>query len=126
MTTRPLRPADIPILAARALQSGYPYPDPLDAEAFLVVEDADGNIVTACAAVIPTPELYLWPIAGPPAVGFSALRLLHVQMAKSLRELGYTEANAQLPPAISAKFGRRLKRSFGWVQNTWENWFIRF
>jgi hypothetical protein len=123
VTLRPLHPTDIPILKARAEESGYPYPE--DAEITLVVE-LDGQIVTAAAMKL-SPELYLWPMANlPPSIKFQALILLHREMAKELRELGYTEANAQLPPAIAARFSRRLRRSFGWIQNTWENWFIRF
>lgn len=125
VTVRPLLPADIPILQARAQSSGYPYPQPDDTELTLVVVDGDGQIITACAAKL-CPEMYLWPMAASPAVAMQALQLLHIEMAKAMRELGYTEANAQLPPAIAAKFGRRLRRSFGWIQNTWDNLFLRF
>jgi len=125
MIVRAFRLSDVPLLKERARVSGYPYPSHSDSEVVLIVEDAEGNIITACAAK-KLVELYLWPMECPPAVGMQAIQLLHAEMAKELRNLGYTEANAQLPPAIAAKFSRRLRRSFGWMQNTWENWFIRF
>jgi hypothetical protein len=125
VTIRLLVPTDIPVLEARAAVSVFPYPSPYEAETVLVVIDVEGRIVTACAAKRLV-ELYLWPIEGSPVGAMEALKLLHCEMAKRLRALGYTEANAQLPPAIAAKFSRRLRRSFGWMQNTWENWFIRF
>lgn len=120
MTLRPLRPSDIPILQQRAEQSGYPYPSPSETELIVVVVDADGQIITACAAK-KLVELYLWPSNASPAVLAAALALLHREMPKVLLSLGYKSAEAFLPPEISGKFGRRLERTWGWIKN-WPSW----
>ncbi len=120
MTLRPLRPSDIHVLNARAESSGYPYPVPDDSELTLVIEAADGTIITACAAK-KLIELYLWPSDASPATLAAALNLLHREMPKVLIELGYKSAEAFIPPEIAGRFGRRLERSWGWVKN-WSSW----
>ena len=120
MTLRPLHLSDVPILNARAQASGYPYPSPDDSELILVIEAADGTIITACAAK-KLIELYLWPSDASPATLAAALNLLHREMPKVLLSLGYTSAEAFIPPEIAGKFGRRLERSWGWVKN-WSSW----
>ena len=121
MTLRPLAPADIRIL--RQWQRGYPYPHPAEAKAFTVV--ADGKPIAA-AGIFLRPEVYLWCAPDQdPRVLMTALRLLHEDLAKQVKALGYNEVDAQLPPEIAEKFGRRLERSFGWVRNEWRTWFKR-
>ncbi len=127
VTERALDSADIPALDALAARSGFPYPklDDPHVEAVRVVVDSQGRVLMACAAKRVT-ELYLYVGEGTPVTKMGALRLLHRGMAQELRQLGYSEVNVQLPPPVAAKFGRRLQRSFGWMRNHWENWFIRF
>lgn len=121
MLTRPLLPLDIPILEARAIASGYPYPSWPDIEEILVVEDADGNIVTAFAAVRIL-EGYLWPMEGSPLAKKSALEALHRDMPPILKAKGYNYMEAFIPKEIAAKFARRLERTFGWVKNPLASW----
>ena len=128
MRVRPLRDSDIPILKRLAESSGFEYPtNPSEGniEAVLVVEDEDATIVMACAAERLV-QLYLW--ADPdrhPAAKLGALRLLHTEMSKVLREKGYHSVEAFLPPSIAKQFGRRLERTFSWVKN-WPSWTIWF
>lgn len=109
--------ADIPIL--KAMEQGFPYPDPTSEEmaAIRVVVDEDDRPLMAAGArkLI---ELYLWcgPIKKPLARMF-ALRLLHEDMATTLSQLGYHEAEAFLPPPVAQRFARRLQKSFGWRPN---------
>ena len=128
MTIRPFRPSDIAILKRWCEESGFPYPnfDDPHIEAFLVVADSEDRPIGACAAKRLI-ELYgYFDPSQSPATKLAILKALHHGMAECLRALGYTETNAQIPPDIAKVFGNRLRRSFGWVRNTWENWFIRF
>ncbi len=123
MTTRPLRESDIPTLRAMAEASGYPYPDlaePLEAVVVLA-DDQDRPVMAVAAKKLV--ELYLWCGKGlTPHENIAALRLLHEGMIEELKTKGYNEGvEAFLPPAISAKFGKRLEKTFGWVKN-WESW----
>lgn len=116
---RPLRDSDIPRLREMAESSGFPYCDPKEphVEAVLVATDEHDRPVMAIAAnrIV---ELYLWADSGlSPVTAFALLRQFHEEMARVLREKGYTDATAFLPPAVEKRFGRRLERSFGWVRN---------
>lgn len=127
MTTRPMRHDDISKLQAIAETSTFPYVDlqSIKVEAVYVAEDEDGNIIAATAAhrII---EIYGWVAKEHhPAVKLAALEALHDAMGRELRQRGYDEANAFLPPVIAKQFGRRLERSFGWVRN-WASWALKF
>lgn len=127
MTIRRYQESDRPRLSAFAEASGFPYEDPTSEmlEALLVAEDDEGNILGAVAAKRIV-ELYLWKAPGmPPLVAREFLRQMHENMAKELRTLGYHEANSFLPPSICQRFGRRLRKTFGWVEN-WPSMAIRF
>lgn len=120
MTIRPLLPSDIPILGARASASGFPYPDLSGIEACLVVLDADGHIITACAAK-KLVELYLYPMEGTPTVKLRALEALHLEMSTLLKANGYNYVEAFIPKEIAERFAKRLERTFGWIRN-WPSW----
>lgn len=120
MTIRPLLSFDIPILSARASASGFPYPDLASIEACLVVLDADGHIITACAAK-KLVELYLYPMEGTPTVKLRALEALHLEMPTLLKANGYNYVEAFIPKEIAERFAKRLERTFGWIRN-WPSW----
>ncbi|MDE2099618.1 MAG: hypothetical protein KGL39_20365 [Patescibacteria group bacterium] len=123
MTTRGLKPSDIPILRAMAEQSGFPYPE-LSAkrmESVWVIADENDQPVMAAAAERLV-QMYLW--CGEferPHAKVHALRLLHEALSRELKGKGYDSAEAFLPPSIAARFARRLEKSFGWVRN-WPSW----
>lgn len=124
MKVRPFRDSDASTLKAIGDASGFPYPEDLShphIEAVLVVTDDGDKIIAACAAKRLV-ELYGWfdPKATP-SVKMAAIRLLHVNMGKCLRDRLYETAELFLPPSIAARFGRRLERSFGWAKN-WTSW----
>ena len=119
--------SDLPALRRMAEASGFPYVDPrgLKVESVIVVADENDQPVMAVAAhrII---ELYGWfDVALSPIEKLTALRMAHGAMARELRQLGYNEANAFLPPTICKRFGRRLMRTFGWVEN-WLSFAVRF
>lgn len=122
MTVRAFRESDRPALLA--MQRGFPYPD-LEHSSQLeslrvVVDDEDRPVMAAAAQRLV--EVYLW--CGSfrrPFAKLHALRLLHEDMACRLKELGYTQAEAFLPPGIAQRFARRLERTFGWTRN-WPSW----
>lgn len=127
MTIREYRPSDAPSMKRIAEASGFPYVDPGSklVESCLVVTDETGDVVAAVAAhrIL---ELYLWKDSRlSPAASLSILRAMHNQMGLKLRDLGYTEANIFIPPTICGRFGRRLRKTFGWVSN-WPSLAIRF
>ena len=93
-------------------------------ESAIVVEDDAGNLVAACAAERIV-QLYLFKGDAAPAETLAAIRMLHGEMAEELRQKGYGEANAFLPPQVEKSFGRRLIRTFGWVRN-WASFCIHF
>lgn len=129
MKVRALHAQDIPILSAIYENSGFGYGFPdLEGpmmESVLVVVDDDDRIIAAAAAERIT-QLYLLPSADySPAVKIAALHLLHEAMATELRELGYTDSNAFLPPSLPPSFARRLMKTFGWREN-WKSLFRRF
>lgn len=128
MKVRSLQADDIPALSAIGSATGYPYPDLLTdphIAALSVVTDDDGMIIMACAAKTMI-EHYLYVGSGSTMTKMRALELLHQHLGAALRELKYTESSAYLPPEMSSKFSRRLHKSFGWLKNPWENWFVRF
>ena len=126
MVVRPLRETDLHAIRELGKSSGFPYEDPTAAniEAALVVCDDDGRLLMACAAERIV-QLYLWSTDFEPAAKLHAIRLLHREMAKALKQKGYNEADAFLPPTIAKAFGRRLERTFGWCRN-WASWCVRF
>lgn len=128
MTVRPMRESDINALKDLYQLQGFSYtfPDlngPQMAAVMVVADDDDTPICAAAARVIP--ELYLWCGKVPPAAMLRYVRMLHDAMAIRLRELGYHEANAYLPPEVDGRFGRWLERRFGWVRS-WKAWGVSF
>lgn len=124
MTATTSTPADAATLQDIASRSGYPYPQLASAVASCVVRDAAGGIILGAAAFL-SPQAYLYSGDAPAAIRLQALRLIHAEMAKQLKALGYNECDAEIPPAIAGRFGKRLQ-SLGWIENTWRKWFIRF
>lgn len=123
MNIRLFSPFDIPALKAIYERQGFPYafPDLNKMEAVLVVTDENGEPVAAIAAE-KLVQLYL--LIDPslhPATAQSTIRLFHKELSKILKIKGYNSVEAFLPPSISAKFGKRLEKSFGWVKN-WQSW----
>lgn len=119
---------DIPALTEIGANTGYPYPDLLTDShiaALSVVRDDNGEIIMACAAKTMI-EHYLYVGIGSTITKMRALELLHKHLAEELRQQGYSESSAYLPPSVAGKFARRLHKSFGWIRNPWENWFVRF
>lgn len=120
MNVRELRVSDVEILREIAARSGYPYPDGEALELVRVVEDDDHKPVMACAGK-KLVELYLWNSLTRPLAVMHGLKLLHDDMAQTLRAKGYRSAECFLPPALAEQFGRRLEKSFGWNKN-WPSW----
>jgi hypothetical protein len=126
MKSRPLSPADIPVLQKLGASTGYEYPDIAGPhmEAVQVIEDDQGKIVAAAAAksII---ELYLWSdTERHPSTRLIAVKMLHEALIEELAKLQYHEANIFLPPSLIEKFGRRLQRSFGWRPN-WPSFYLK-
>lgn len=121
MTTRSMKPSDIPVLRQMYELSGFRYnfPDlhgPLMEQVLVVVDEQDRPIAAAAAERIL--QLYLWSDDFVhPAARLRAVRALHEEMATKLREKRYHEVNCFLPPEAEKTFGRRLMRTFGWVRN---------
>lgn len=124
MKIRALRESDLPHLRTMAEASGFPYVNPSNAEAVLVVADSQDKPIMACAAR-KLVELYLWVGDATPATKLAALRLMHHAMAEELRKLGYSSAECFLPPAVEKAFGKRLMRTFNWTRN-WISYNIHF
>jgi hypothetical protein len=128
LRVRELRPDDIPTLTNYAEVSGFEYPDFDDPhiEAFLVVVDSEDQPIAGCAAKRLI-ELYgYFDPSQSPATKMAVLKSLHQGMAMALRAKGYNSASVGIHPRLAKTFGRRLKRSFGWLRNTFDWWSIRF
>ena len=125
MTIRPLELADLPYIYQMYDASGYPYEMPHlgRMESVMVIEQDGEPIMAAGAEKIC--QLYLWAKEMPPTMKLHGIRMLHDGMASALREKGYTDANAFLPPSIAKRFGRRLERTFNWARN-WSSWCVKF
>lgn len=107
--------------------SGFPYLNPTGSmvEACMVaVDELDRPVVAVAAERIV--QLYGWfePSLDPVAK-LAVIREMHAALGAELSRRGYESAEAFLPPSICEKFGRRLERSFGWVQN-WRSWCFKF
>lgn len=129
MNVRALQYSDIPILKEMYLASGFDYAFPdltgPEFEATRVVVDENNRPLMAVSAKR-TIELYLF--CGKfehPASGLHAIRLLHESMKSALKQKGYSDANAFLPPQVAKSFGGRLQRTFGWLK-AWDSYFVRF
>ena len=123
MRVRLIKGSDLPVLRSMAEASGYPYPD-LGADKLeairVLVDDEDRPLMAAAARRLV--EVYLW--CGEferPLAKLHALRMLHEEMAAILKQLGYCQAEAFLPPSLAKRFARRLEKSFGWRPN-WPSW----
>lgn len=129
MTVRPMRQTDIPVLKLIFAAQGFEYffPDltgPLIEAVHVVVDENDKPLCAVAAQR--TIELYLFAGAiGPPHVRLHAIRLLHESLIPALKAKGYREVNAAIPPDIANSFGKRLCKTFDWVQN-WVSFRKRF
>jgi len=97
----------------------YQFPDlhsPLFEAAKVVVDEDDQPLMAAAAERIIQLYLFCGKMEHPGAA-LHGIRMLHEALRPELKERGYAEANAFLPPQIEKSFGRRLMRSFGWVKN---------
>ena len=128
MRARPFRAADLPAIREMFANCPFPYdfPDLLSPhfDSIWVIEDDDGKVLMAAAAEI-IHQIYLWSTEFSPAARLHGIRLLHEAMGADLRAKGYNSVEAFLPPNVSAQFGRRLEKTFGWVKN-WASWTRRF
>lgn len=127
MRSRPAKAEDADFLNRCAAESGYPYPDLSDPliEAVEIVVDSEGMPIMA-SAVKRLIETYLYVSRDhSPAVQIEALGMLHESLAQRMRDLGYSSAEAFLPPSIFKRFGRRLMKSFGWKEN-WRSFSKQF
>ncbi len=121
MTIRPFQPSDIPSLRQMYEHSGYPYtfPDlrgPLMECVLVAVADNDVPIAAIAAERIVQAYL-LMDLDLHPATKMRIIRSFHAQLAIELRKRNYGCLEAFLPPAIAESFGRRLMKSFGWIQS---------
>lgn len=129
MKVREVREEDIPQLRAMHEASGYDFefPDLLGPgfESVQVVENDAGELLGACAAK-KSIEMVLFLDRGRahPLVKLRAIALIHSAMRRILSELGFTEANAFLPPELVKNYGRHMMRKFGW-QRSWQGFTIR-
>jgi len=124
VTTRPLRPSDIPILTA--LAGPYPYPDVNSPLIELITVVADGSDTPiACFIAERLVQSYLIVAPMHPAARLAAIRLLHEAVPPLLKAKGYNSIEAFIPPQLAGTFGRRLERTWGWVRN-WQSWCKRF
>lgn len=121
MTVRDLLPEDVPVLRELYKEQGFDYqfPDLLGTlmESIKVVVDENGKILCAVAAERIVQLYFLTSNFGPPHARLHAMRLLHEAMKLDLARIGYSEANAFIPPEIDLKFGKWLSRRFGWFRN---------
>lgn len=117
----------MPALERMAAASGFPYVDPrseMVESCLVVVDDSDTPVMAVAAERIV--QLYGWFDKDlPPVQKMTALRVAHWGMRLELMEKGYKSAEAFLPPSICERFGRRLMRSFGWVEN-WRSFCFKF
>ncbi len=129
MKVREFRDSDLPALELMHAESGFSYQFPdlrgPRAECVLVVTDeSDHPVMAAYAEQIL--QIGLLRSAMEPSAAVYGIRLLHQHMAVKLRAKGWEEANCFLPPPIAKQFGSRLRRTFGWIANTWPSFNIWF
>jgi hypothetical protein len=127
MTVRDYRPDDLRHFQRMHEAMGFDYllPDFDKMEAVKVVVD-ENDLPLAAAGAEKILQLYF--LCGKfehPAAQLHSITLLHAAMAPPLREKGYHEVNAFLPPSIARSFGRRLERTFGWSKN-WLSWYLSY
>ncbi len=120
MTTRPLKPSDIPSVRQMYELSGFAYsfPDlrgPL-MESVLVAVDENDVPVAAIAAERIVQAYLLMDEGLHPAAKLRIIRQFHEQLAVDLRAKHYRCLEAFLPPEIADSFGKRLMRTFNWVK----------
>ncbi len=100
----------------------YKFPD-LSQPQFVDIEIAeeDGLIIGAIASR-KTVETYLLidPDWKTPGWRQEALMQLHLSAHGAVKALGFTDANAWVPPQVVKSFGRRLQRVFGWKKSVWD------
>lgn len=129
MTARTLRHDDIPVLRFIHAADGFAYDFPdltgPKIEGALAIVDEKDNVMVAIAAERIL-QAYLWCDPSVlPAAKLRAIRMLHEELAPVLRSKGYNSLECFVPPQVEKSFGRRLKRSFGWVEN-WKSFARRF
>lgn len=124
MTIRPYRASDDARLKEIYAEMGFSYQFPNLSEPQFVniqVAEDDGVVVGAIASRM-TVETYLLMDKGWKTPGWrqEILMQLHLSAHKAVKALGYTDANAWVPPEVVKSFGRRLQRVFGWKRSVWE------
>lgn len=123
MTIRPLEAEDLPKLKEIYSEMGFDYafPDLLSPQFVnVMVLDDDGPVMAIASRK--TVETYLLMKKGWKTPGWrqEAFLQLHLAAHKAVKELGFTDCHAWVPPQVSKSFGRRLQRVFGWKRSIWE------
>lgn len=125
MIVRNFEESDLAKIEALHRSSGFRYalPDLSSASIFSkrVVEDESG--LAMAGFLQSTAQVFLvcndrWRT---PAWRYEALRQIHTACHRDAADRGVAEVNAFLPPLISNKFGRRLKK-LGWNFYEGEEW----
>ncbi len=123
MRIRPANDTDIPKLR-KMMQAfpEYPYCDLLGGTVegiWVAVEENEPIMAVIAERIL---QLYLIPgDLHDPSAKLHMLRALHETMGAGLKKRGWPEVNAFLPPQIGVRFGKRLVKTFGWVEN-WRSW----
>lgn len=125
MIVREFEESDLAKIAALHRSSGFNYtlPDLAGKEFFSrrVVSDESGIAMAGFLQFSAQVFLVCDPRWRTPAWRMEALRQLHGACHRDAAEQGVAEVNAFLPPIISNKFGRRLKK-LGWNFYEGDEW----
>ncbi len=90
----------------------------------LVTGGPDIVVCAALARVEVMAHLYMDHSWETPAFRLEALKILHAEMRRELKEKGIEIAHAELAPGIERSFGRRLA-GLGWEPCGWKQLVIR-
>lgn len=125
MIVREYEEADLAKIESLHRDSGFRYelPDFSSPQFFSrrVVSDESGIAMAGFLQLTAQTFLVCDPRWRTPAWRMEALRQLHAACHRDAAEQGVAEVNAFLPPIISSKFGRRLKK-LGWNFYEGEEW----
>lgn len=117
---------DIPLLREFHKKNGYAFivPDLSDVNTIeaITMEDEDGKIMGAVFATRLAEVTLVVDPGQHPAIKLAAIRRFHSFMVL-LREKGYREVIASIPPSIEKSYGKRLK-SLGWLEK-WTSFVTR-
>lgn len=127
---REFRQSDGPALRRLHAAQGFDYefPDltqPQFVQILVAVDDEDEPVQALIARK--TVELYFVgdPNWRTPRWRLNFLLSLGYVMHKALARMGFTDVFAALPPEIEKTFGKRLRRSLGWVESRWKQ-YVRY